>query len=306
MHTTHTIAVGPQDDQKRLDILLATFVATRKLGCSRTALQSMIKDGAVTVDGAAATKPHLRLKTGQVVELLLQEKKERILKGEDIPLEVIFEDDDVIVINKPAGLVVHPAPGNAEHTLVNALLHHCAALSDINPVRPGIVHRLDKDTSGVMVAAKNNPAHLHLAAQFAEHTIKRMYVALVTGAMEFQEHVIEMSIGRHPVHYKQMAVGIGRNPKHAKTYYRTVHRCAQASLVELHPFTGRTHQLRVHLAFLGHPILGDVTYGNKDSFSRLALHAKVLGFEHPRTGRFVEFKAPLPKEFARFIKKTFV
>jgi 23S rRNA pseudouridine1911/1915/1917 synthase len=166
------------------------------------------------------------------------------------------------------------------------------------------VHRLDKDTSGLIVVAKNNAAHLHLAEQFAKHSIKRKYVALVSGRVEFDEDVIEMPIGRHPRERKNMAVGFGKNTKYAKTFYRTLKRQKDFSLLELAPFTGRTHQLRVHLAFLGHPILGDVKYGKKNTFSRLALHAQSIGFIHPRTGKFVEFSSEIPREFIDFLEKA--
>ena len=199
---------------------------------------------------------------------------------------------------------MHPAPGNYEHTLVNALLHHFKNLSDINPQRPGIVHRLDKETSGLIVVAKNNSSHLTLAAQFAKHSIKRKYIALVRGRVEFDENVIEVPIGRHPLKRKNMAVSFKENAKQAKTRYRTLKRGEDFSLLELEPFTGRTHQLRVHLAFIGHPILGDSKYGPGNKFSRMALHAKYLGFLHPKTGKFMEFSSETPKEFKEFVIKN--
>jgi 23S rRNA pseudouridine1911/1915/1917 synthase len=206
------------------------------------------------------------------------------------------------VINKPPGLVVHPAPGNRKHTLVNALLSRFKKLSAINPQRPGIVHRLDKETSGLLVIAKDDATHLELARQFAEHSIKRKYIALVKGRMKFDEGVIEMPIGRHPYKRKSMAVGFGENTKYAKTYYRTIKRATDYTLLELEPFTGRTHQLRVHLAFLGHPILGDSKYGKNNEFARLALHAKYLGFTHPHAKKFIEFNCAVPKELREYLK----
>ncbi len=200
--------------------------------------------------------------------------------------------------------MVHPAPGNAKHTLVNALLACFKHLSDINPQRPGIVHRLDKDTSGLLVIAKNNHAHLFLAEQFAEHSIKRRYIALVQGKVEFDEGVIELPIARHPLKRMNMAVSFAKDSKYAKTVYRTLERRKDCSLLELEPFTGRTHQLRVHLAHLGHPILGDVKYGRNNNFIRLALHAISLGFLHPESKKFMEFSCQLPIEFKEFIKKT--
>jgi 23S rRNA pseudouridine1911/1915/1917 synthase len=215
----------------------------------------------------------------------------------------VYEDEDLAVINKPGGLVVHPAPGNYEHTLANALLFHFKKLSDINPQRPGIVHRLDKDTSGILVVAKSNHVHLALSRQFADHSIKRKYIALVKGKMDYYENVIELPIGRHPFKRDQMAAGFGLNAKYARTHYRTLEKNERFSLVELEPFTGRTHQLRVHLAFIGHPILGDVKYGRNNEFSRLALHAKSLGFVHPATGKQVAFDSDIPAEFKKAFQK---
>ena len=200
---------------------------------------------------------------------------------------------------------MHPAPGNYEHTLVNALLCHFDKLSDINPQRPGIVHRLDKETSGLLVIAKNNAAHLSLSRQFAKHSVKRKYIALVKGTMEYDENVIDVPIGRHPYKRKKMSAGFGKNIRYAKTYYRTLKRMKDFSLLELEPFTGRTHQLRVHLAFLGHPILGDTKYGSNNEFIRLALHAKSIGFLHPRTGKFIEFSSDIPAELKKeLLNKT--
>jgi 23S rRNA pseudouridine1911/1915/1917 synthase len=198
---------------------------------------------------------------------------------------------------------VHPASGNYEHTLVNALLYHLKNLSDVNPNRPGIVHRLDKGTSGLIVIAKNNFAHQSLVHQFARHSIKRKYIAIVNGKVEFDENIIELPIGRHPFKRKKMSVGFSSKTKYAKTYYRTLKRTKDFSLLELEPFTGRTHQLRVHLAFLGHPILGDDKYGKNNELGRLLLHAQSIGFMHPRTGKFVEFSSAMPKEFQQLINK---
>lgn len=291
------LIVPPEDAGKRLDIFLNTFASSQKLGFSRTFIQSLIADGKVTSTLIPNPKSHHKIKAGEGLRLSWEEKKEHGILSEDIPLEVVYEDEELAIINKPTGLVVHPASGNASHTLVNALLHRFGKLSDINPQRPGIVHRLDKDTSGLLVIARNNSAHLHLAKQFAAHSIERTYVALVKGKMEFDENYIEAPIGRDPYHRKNMSVGFGEHTKSAKTYYKTLARSESFSMVELHPFTGRTHQLRVHLAFIGHPILGDVKYGRQTQFPRLALHACSLGFEHPATGKLVEFSSPIPQEF---------
>jgi len=286
----------------RLDLFLAQFSGSNNLGLSRSFIQKLIQEGKITRKDSGQLKSHYKVKANDALVILIEEKKVEELKAEDIPFDIVYEDQDLIVLNKPAGLVVHPAPGNYEHTLVNALLHHGKGLSDINPQRPGIVHRLDKATSGLLVIAKNNFAHLDLAKQFAKHSIKRKYIAVVKGRMEFDENVIEMPIGRHPVKRKSMSVGFGEKTKYARTYYRTLKRADAFSVLELEPFTGRTHQLRVHLAFLGHPVLGDTKYGENNEFKRLCLHAKSLGFIHPRSGSFLEFSSKTPAEFAEFIK----
>jgi 23S rRNA pseudouridine1911/1915/1917 synthase len=220
-----------------------------------------------------------------------------VLVSENIKLDILYEDKDLIVLNKPSGMVVHPGEGNKTHTLVNALLNHTRDLSSVNtPERPGIVHRLDKETSGVMVVAKNNRSHLALAKQFEKHSIKRVYVALVEGNMEFEEGDIDLPLSRSHKDRKKIAVSF-IDGKNAKTYYRVIKRYKNMTLLELEPHTGRTHQLRVHLAHLGHPILGDEKYGKKSTFPRLALHAKTLGFIHPTTKEFLEFSKDLPADF---------
>lgn len=296
--------VSPQDSGKRLDILLLDYANQNDLGLSRTFLQKLLKSGKISLNGKLCSKAHHKVSLGDKARIELEDKAAEGLLAEKIPLKVVYEDKDIAVINKPVGLVVHPAPGNREHTLANALLHRFKTLSDINPARPGIVHRLDKETSGIMVVARNNKAHLHLAGQFADHSIKRRYIALVEGRVEFDQNIIEAPIERHPVKRKNMAVGFGPESKYAKTLYRTIKRTDKFSLLELEPFTGRTHQLRVHLAFLGHPILGDSKYGKEKLLNRLGLHAIYLGFTHPRTGKFVEFSSEMPNEFCEFLRKN--
>lgn len=298
----YSFKVEPQDSGKRLDLLLSEFAQKAGLGFSRTFLKELILAGKVTLKSSILRKPHHKVREGDELNISIEEKKAHTLEAEDLPLDIVYEDEDLAVINKQAGMVVHPAPGNYSHTLVNALLYHFKNLSDISPQRPGIVHRLDKDTSGLLVVAKNNPAHLALAKQFATHTIQRKYVALVKGKMEFDENIIELPIARHPHKRKNMSVAFSEKAKYAKTYYRTLKRLKDAALLELRPFTGRTHQLRVHLAFLGHPVLGDTKYGKNNEFGRLALHAESIGFTHPRTNKFVEFSCDMPKEFKDFIK----
>jgi 23S rRNA pseudouridine1911/1915/1917 synthase len=302
--TERIIKVLPEQAGLRLDILLADYSNQWELGLSRTTLQKLMADGSVFIDDLAVSKAHVKVKLGQRIKIVVPRKEDTTALAEKIALEVVYEDDDLAVINKPSGLVVHPAPGNPKHTLVNALLGRFKELSDINPGRPGIVHRLDKETSGLMVVVKNNPSHLKLAEQFASHTIERTYVAIVSGVVEFDENIIEAPIGRHPIKRKKMAVSFSEDTKYAKTHYRTLKRGKDFTLLELKPFTGRTHQLRVHLAFLGYPILGDEKYGRRNEFSRLALHAKSLGFTHPRTGKFLQFDSQLPEEFNDFIKKN--
>jgi 23S rRNA pseudouridine1911/1915/1917 synthase len=299
----YTLGVLAQDTGKRLDLFLSEYFKKKNLGFSRTLIQRLILAGKVMIKDSPLIKPHFKVKKGDEIRIQVEDKKPNRLKSEDISLKVVYEDEDLAIINKPSGLVVHPAPGNYEHTLVNALLHRFKKLSDVNPQRPGIVHRLDKETSGLLVIAKNNAAHLALVEQFARHSIERKYIALVKGRMEFDEDVIELPIGRHPHKRKNMSVGFGKKTKYARTYYRTL-KCTQSfSLLELKPFTGRTHQLRVHLAFIGHPILGDTKYGKNNKFSRLALHAQSIGFIHPHTKKFVEVSCPLPLEFEGIINK---
>jgi len=289
----------PQEAGMRLDLFLTQNSFKNNLGFSRTFIQKLILEKKVTLGNLALIKPHYKVKVGDELKVVIEEKKPNILEAENIPLDIVYEDCDLAIINKPSGLVVHPAPGNYEHTLVNALLYHFKELSSVNLQRPGIVHRLDKETSGLLVIAKNNAAHLALTKQFAKHSIKRKYIALVKGRMEFDENVIELPIGRHPIKRKNMSVSLGKKSKYAKTYYRTLKRYKDFSLLELEPFTGRTHQLRVHLAFLGHPILGDNKYGKNNDFERLALHANSIGFLHPRTGKFMEFSCNIPREFIK-------
>jgi len=297
--------VSPEQAKMRLDLLLAEYAESNNLGLSRTNIQKLIAEGKVFLNSVIVSKPHHKVTPAQEVRFILPEKEKSQILPEQISLDVVYEDDDLAVINKQPGLVVHPAPGNREHTLVNALLGRFASLSDINKNRPGIIHRLDKETSGLLVIAKNNAGHLKLAKQFAEHSIERKYIAIVSGVVEFDEDVIEAPIGRHPLKRKNMSVSFAENTRYAKTLYRTLKRSKNFTLLELRPFTGRTHQLRVHLAFLGHPILGDAKYGKNNIFPRMALHAQELGFIHPSTGKFMHFSSEIPREFKEFIKQNF-
>lgn len=286
---------------------------------SRTRLKTLIEQGKVEIDGRTITEPSYRVKPGERIAVECEPAEEAEPAGEAIPLDVLHEDADLIVINKPAGLVVHPAPGNPSGTLVNALIHHCGdSLSGIGGVRrPGIVHRLDKDTSGVMVAAKTDRAHQGLAALFADHDIERVYLALVQGAPVRPKGIVDAPIGRDPRDRKRMAVR--ESGKHAVTRYRVARRFGEAaSLLECRLETGRTHQIRVHLAHIGHPVIGDPVYGRRRQavpkglseaardavrgFGRQALHAAVLGFRHPVTGEPLRFEAPPPADMAELIR----
>ena len=299
------LQVKSEEAKMRLDLFLTDYALRNDLGLSRTNIQKLIHEGKVFLNSQIVNKPHHKLNSNDALRVFLPEKEKTEFLPEEIPLDIVYEDNDVLVINKQTGLVVHPAPGNRQHTLVNALLGRSMELSDINKNRPGIVHRLDKETSGLLVVAKNNASHLKLVKQFAQHSIARKYIAIVAGRVEFDEDIIEAPIGRHPLKRKNMAVSFTQNTKYAKTAYKTLKRSRDFSLLELSPFTGRTHQLRVHLAYLGHSILGDAKYGKGDNFSRLALHAQEIGFVHPATNKFIHFTSKIPLEFQEFIKKNF-
>jgi 23S rRNA pseudouridine1911/1915/1917 synthase len=283
--------ITPEFSSVRLDV----FLRSQEPDFSRTHIKDIILSKEITVNGDFV-KPHYKLKNGDEVCWQKLVAQDTTLKKENIPLSIIYEDKDILVLNKPSGLVVHPGAGNKTHTLANALLFHTSELSNLSPDRPGIVHRLDKDTSGVMVVAKNNSAHMNLIKQFKKHSIERCYIALVEGKIEFDEGIIDVPLKRHSVDRKKMSVSYADEAKEAHTVYKVLKRYPAVTAVALFPQTGRTHQLRVHLNYLGHPILGDMTYGLKKNFPRLALHAKTLGFFHPSTNDFVKFESPLPKE----------
>ena len=300
---SYFLKASAQEQGLRLDQFVAHFSKEKKLGFSRTRIQKAIFKGRIRLKDGALVKPNHKIKNGEEFIIEIDEVVPSGLKAEDIPLDVVYEDDDLAVINKQQGLVVHPGAGNPEHTLVNAILGRFKNLSSVNPQRPGIVHRLDKDTSGLLVIARTNNAHFELARQFAEHSIKRKYIAIVKGRVEFDEDVIELPIGRHPFKRKNMSISFARKTKYAKTHYRTLKRTDDYSVLELEPFTGRTHQLRVHLSSLGHPVLGDTKYGKSSTFPRLALHAIYLGFMHPSSKKFVEFSSDIPDLFKAYLKK---
>ena len=314
--TRHRFTVARADDRARLDRLLADLVPAH----SRSRLKTLIETGRVSIAGETITEPGYRVKPGQMVTLVIPPPSDETPQAQAIPLAIAYEDDHLIVVDKPAGLVVHPAPGNPDRTLVNALLAHCgASLSGIGGVRrPGIVHRLDKDTSGLLVAAKHDAAHRGLAAQFATRRLSRTYRAVVWGRPRPAQGRIEGAIGRDPRNRKRMAVRESGG-KPALTLYRVVKPLgALCSLVECRLKTGRTHQIRVHMAALGHPLVGDALYGGtrrrrlderlREALAlcpRQALHAAALGFVHPVSGAELSFESPLPADMQVLIEAVY-
>src|SRR5213594_688006 len=295
------LIVSEDDAKLRLDQLLAR----RLPQYSRSRLQQLIRSGFVRLNDAS-TRPRQIVRAGDKIDVREPPVEQIEIQPQRIPLDILFEDDDLIVINKPAGLTVHPGAGQREQTLVNALLSHCTTLSGIGgKERPGIVHRLDKETSGCLVVAKNDLAHRELSKQFAVRTVEKIYLALVAGRLRTAAGVIEEQIGRHPVHRHRMRVTSLRG-RAAKTEYRVIRSSDQASLIECRLHSGRTHQIRVHLHHLGHAILGDKVYAPRfaKNFPRQMLHAWKLGFRHPRSGEWRNFEAPLPNDFATAIKLT--
>lgn len=273
------------------------YIADSMDDVSRSQVQIWIGDGHVTVNGNQV-KSNYKLAAGDKIELVVPEVAAVEILPENIPLEVVYEDSSVIVVNKPRGLVVHPAPGHASGTLVNALMYHCHDLSGINgELRPGIVHRIDKDTSGLLMAAKNDKAHASLAAQLKDHSVNRRYIALVHGHVQHDQGTIDAPIGRD-AHDRKMFTVTERNSKHAVTHFSVMERLGDYTLLELKLETGRTHQIRVHMKFIGHPLVGDPMYGRSKGvkMNGQALHAATLGFVHPDSGETLEFNAPLPQD----------
>lgn len=295
--------VEKEQEGMRLDQFLAAELTEH----SRSYIQKLIKNGRVSLNERPG-KPAARIQTEDRILLTVPPLKELAVLPEEMPLDILYEDEDVILINKPKDMVVHPCPGRYSGTLVNGLLAHCKEqLSGINGVlRPGIVHRIDKDTTGVLVVCKNDMAHRSLAEQLKEHSITRKYEAIVYNNFSEDEGVIDAPIGRNPADRKKMAVEY-KNGKRAVTHYRVLdHLNRQFNYVECQLETGRTHQIRVHMASIGHPLLGDEIYGPKNGRKGLkgqCLHARVLGFIHPRTGKYMEFEAPLPEYFKELLEK---
>lgn len=286
--------VSRESARLRLDVFLARASPQH----SRARLQDLIKQGFVRLNGKSA-RPKESVRTGDIVDLEEPPTRPSQYRAEDIALNILYEDDDLLVLNKPPGLVVHPGAGHSEHTLVNALLHHCSNLSGVGgEARPGIVHRLDKETSGCLVVAKNDETHRSLSAQFAGRSVDKIYLALVSGQLRKKTGLIEASIARHPVDRARMTA-TESGGRAAKTEYRVAAESPDASLVECRIHSGRTHQVRVHLLHIGHPVLGDRTYARKRAgdFPRQMLHAWKLGFAHPCTGERKVFEAPPPADF---------
>ena len=294
---------------ERLDV----FLRGKFPAVSRGAMQRLIEQGHIRVNGQPG-KPTHTPRAGEQVEVHWPDARPAEAQPEKIPLEILFEDKSLLVVSKPAGLVVHPAAGHEEHTLVNALLHHCqGSLSGIGGVaRPGIVHRLDKETSGCLVVAKNDETHLALSEQFSSRTVKKIYHAILCGELVREAGEIHAAIARHPTHRKRMAIHGDGTGRAAHTTWRVLERLKCATLVEAQIHTGRTHQIRVHFQFLGHPVVGDATYGAKPNqrlreltdytAPRVLLHAKELSFVHPRTGKTLKLSAPLPADFKQALK----
>lgn len=296
------LTVSPEDAGVRID----KYLAEQLPDITRSYLQKLLKDGSVQMNGKPV-KASTKTAVGAVIALIIPEPEEPEILPENIPLDILYEDSDVILINKPKNMVVHPAAGHYTGTLVNALMYHCRGdLSGINGVlRPGIVHRIDKDTTGVLIVCKNDRAHNALAEQLKEHSITRKYRAIVCGNLKEDEGTVDAPLGRHPQDRKKMAI-VRSGGKRAVTHYRVLERFGNDTYIECQLETGRTHQIRVHMASLGHPLLGDEIYGRAKSPFKLegqTLHAMVLGFIHPTTGEYMEFEAPLPEYFEKLLEK---
>ena len=297
----YSAEISPESEGERLDVFAAELA-----GATRSRAGALVREGRVTVDGAAQTKPGFRLKAGMQVRLEVPPVAPATVEAEDIDLDIVYQDDDLAVVFKPSGMVVHPAAGNESGTLVNALLKHLDGLSGIGgEIRPGIVHRIDKDTSGLLLVAKNDFAHVGLSEQIKAHTVKRAYRAIVIGGFREDEGTVEGPIGRHPTDRKKMAIVPGG--REAATHWTVLERLRGATLIEARLTTGRTHQIRVHMASIGHPVLGDPVYGPKKSPCPVQggqlLHAFRLGFVHPRTGQELLFEAEPEPRFVYWLEK---
>lgn len=294
--------VNEESSGERIDKIVSIICD----GLSRSAAQKLIDEGNVTVNSLVITKNY-KVKSSDKIVVRVPEPKELEILAENIPLDIRYEDEDLLVVNKKKGMVVHPAAGNYDGTLVNALMYHCKdSLSGINGViRPGIVHRIDKDTSGLLIVAKNDFAHISLAEQIKAHTFTREYQSVVYGGFKNEEGTVDAPIGRHPVDRKKMTVTV-KNSKNATTHYRVVKRYNDFTHLALRLETGRTHQIRVHMSYIGHPVAGDPVYGPKKVIEYLegqCLHAGLIGFKHPRTKEYIEIQSELPEYFTSFLRR---
>jgi 23S rRNA pseudouridine1911/1915/1917 synthase len=298
----HTFTVANKDAGLRLDRYLAEHFLD---SISRTYLQKLIRQKKVLVNGVPR-KNHYKVEVDDLIEIEITEPEKIAIEPENIPLNIIFEDERLIVVDKPAGMVVHPAPGNYSGTLVNAVLYHIKRRANFSEVRPGIVHRLDKNTSGLLIVAKDEASHLFLSRQFNKRTTDKRYITVVEDIVQLDNGVILYPIGRHPRDRKKMAVKFSSGAKKAITYYRVLERFKDTTLLEIKPETGRTHQIRVHMAYIGHPIVGDNTYGKRKKnmpINRQALHAAEISFLHPTTEKPMHFISPLPNDMMDLIHK---
>ena len=302
MINSFIFSVSPEKAGERIDKITASECGLN----SRSAAQKLIEDSAVKVNGIVVSKNY-KVRAGDKITVQIPEARELEVTAENIPLDIRYEDSDLLVVNKPKDMVVHPAAGNYEGTLVNALLYHCkGSLSGINGViRPGIVHRIDKDTSGLLIVAKNDFAHINLAEQIKAHSFTRQYQSVVYGKIKNEQGKIDAPIGRHPVDRKRMTVTT-KNSKNAVTHYELVEQYEKFAHIRLRLETGRTHQIRVHMSYIGHPVAGDPVYGPKKVITELygqCLHAGLIGFRHPRSGKYIEIESELPGYFTDFLRR---
>lgn len=298
----HCFTADIEHEGQRIDRYLTEMLPEQ----SRSFFQKLIKDGFVMVNHIIV-KVNYRLKTGDVIEIDIPDAVPTEIVPENIPLDILYEDDDLLIVNKPKGMVVHPAVGHSTGTLVNAIMYHCQGnLSGINgEIRPGIVHRIDKDTTGSLIICKNDEAHRNIAEQIKEHSVTRRYVGVVAGTFSEESGTVEGAIGRHPNDRKRMTIN-EKNGKPAVTHYRVLQTLKGASFMEFELETGRTHQIRVHMASIFHPLLGDTVYGNSKNPYKLqgqALHARTIGFIHPTTGEYIEVSAPIPEYMTELVRK---
>ncbi len=298
----HCFTADIEHEDQRIDRYLTEMLPEQ----SRSFFQKLIRDDFVMVNHIIA-KVNYRLKTGDLIEIDIPDAVPTEIVPENIPLDILYEDDDLLIVNKPKGMVVHPAVGHSTGTLVNAIMYHCQGnLSGINgEIRPGIVHRIDKDTTGSLIICKNDEAHRNIAEQIKEHSVTRRYVGVVAGTFSEESGTVEGAIGRHPNDRKRMTIN-EKNGKPAVTHYRVLQTLKGASFMEFELETGRTHQIRVHMASISHPLLGDTVYGNSKNPYKLqgqALHARTIGFIHPTTGEYIEVSAPIPEYMTELVRK---